>query len=100
MNQIECTFKLAYTSNTFSKVVDVNMSPYDLKNYILTNVNQSMELTDFDIIIAGTTLGERNPPIDCNNRNINILTLSRDIICNNHIAFYIKPISSNIPLVN
>jgi len=94
MNNIECTFKLAYTCNKFDKVIDINISPYDLKNCIRPIVSNRMGLNDFKIIIAGTILNEENVPLDCSIRNINILSLV-GIIYNNHIAFYIKPLGNN-----
>jgi hypothetical protein len=56
MNNIECTFKLAYTCNVITKIIDVNISPYDLKNIIRPDVNDQMELTEFKIIIYETIL--------------------------------------------
>lgn len=94
MNNIECTFKLAYTCNVITKVIDVNISPYDLKNIIRPVVNDQMELTEFKIIIAGTDLGEDNIDIDCNLSDVNISSLVGTIY-NNHISFYIKPIYIN-----
>jgi hypothetical protein len=94
MNNIECTFKLAYTCNVITKVIDVNISPYDLKNIIRPAVNDQMELTEFKIIIAGTDLGEDNIDIDCNLRDVNISSLVGTIY-NNHIPFYIKPVYNN-----
>lgn len=94
MNNIECTFKLVYTCNVFTKVIDTSMSPYDLKNHITSNVNNQMGLIHFKIIIAGTELGENNIPLDCSIRNVNILSLVGKIY-NNHIAFYIKQIDNN-----
>jgi hypothetical protein len=94
MNNIECTFKLAYTCNVITKVIDVNISPYDLKNIITPNVNSQMGLTEFKIIIAGTDLGEDNVDLDCNISDVNISSLV-GTIHNNHIPFYIKPLYSN-----
>lgn len=94
MNNKECTFKLAYTCNVFTKIIDVNISPYDLKNIIRQAVNDQMELTEFKIIIAGTDLGEDNIDLDCNLSDVNISSLVGTIY-NNHIPFYIKPVYNN-----
>lgn len=94
MNNIECTFKLVYTCNVFTKMIDTSMSPYDLKNHITSNVNNQMGLIHFKIIIAGTELGENNIHLDCTIRNVNILSLVGNIY-NNHIAFYIKQIDND-----
>ena len=94
MNNKECTFKLAYTCNVFTQIIDVNISPYDLKNIIRQAVNDQMELTEFKIIIAGTDLGEDNIDLDCNLSDVNISSLVGTIY-NNHIPFYIKPVYNN-----
>ena len=98
MNYINCTFKLAYTCNTFSKLINLNISPYHFKNIIKSNINSSLrintDLIDFNIILAGTNLGENNLPINCNIRNLSISSFIGKIY-NNHVAFYIKLINNN-----
>jgi len=94
MNNIQCTFKLAYTCNVFTKIIDVYISPYDLKNIITSDVNNQMRLTEFKIIIGGTDLGEDNIDLDCNISDVSISSLVGTIY-NNHIPFYIKPVYNN-----
>jgi hypothetical protein len=92
MIQIECTFKLAYTATTFVKIIDITISPYDLKSQIQNDVLENMGLDDFNIILAGTRRAENNDPIDCNIRNKSIALLVGRIT-NQRIVFYIKPIN-------
>ena len=94
MNYINCTFKLAYTCITFTKIININISPYHLKNKIKSNVKSIMNLNNFNIILAGTKLGENNIPLNCNLKNIKISSLINKIY-NNNISFYIKIINNN-----
>ena len=91
----ECTFKQVYTSITFNKFIDLRQSPYDIKNSIKNEVLQYMGVHDFDIILSGTDLREDNNPIDCNIFSTSLLSICRDSIYDNHVAFYIKPIYNN-----
>ncbi len=85
---VNCTFKLAYTCSTFSKNIDFNISPNQLKELIKNDVLTIMNVTHFNIILAGTERSEENDPLDCSNDNRSL----ESIIINygSSCAFYIK----------
>jgi hypothetical protein len=88
-----------YTDISFEKLININVSPYDLKNQISTDVNQIMGINNFNIILAGTPLYENNNPINCNIKDINILEFVGEI-SNNCIPFYIKSNTNDNRYIN
>ena len=92
---IKCTFKLAYTCNTFSQSVNfnLNLSTKDLKELIKNDVMSHMNIVNFNIILAGTQQGEENDPLDCTIDNVALRSIIP--IYGNTCAFYIK--ESGVP---
>ena len=85
---INCTFKLAYTCNTFSRKINFNCSIKKLKELIKNDVLSHMNVTNFNIILAGTQLGEKNDPLDCAIDNVILSNLIP--LYGNTCTFYIK----------
>jgi hypothetical protein len=91
---INCTFKLAYTCNTFSRNIDFNYSTKNLKEIVKNDVLSHMNISNFNIILAGTEYGEENDPLDCTIDNVvlySIIPLYSDTC-----AFYIKESSREL----
>ncbi len=91
---INCSFKLAYTTNTFTKNICGDVTLNKLKEIIKNDVERVMGLTNFNIILAGTKYAEKNNPLDCTNDIITINFISRNN--NKTCSFYIKPAEENI----
>jgi hypothetical protein len=85
---INCTFKLVYTCNTFSRKINFNCSIKKLKELIKNDVLSHMNVTNFNIILAGTQLGEKNDPLDCAIDNVILSNLIP--LYGNTCTFYIK----------
>jgi hypothetical protein len=90
-----CTFKLVYDGRYFEKVINLNLSPLNIKNNIKSNVLDCMQLEEFDIIIGRTPLKEKNNPINCDIITPLLSLIDTDDIANNNILLYIKPIVKN-----
>ena len=88
---INCTFKLAYTCNTFSRKINFNCSIKKLKELIKNDVLSHMNITNFNIILAGTQHGEKNDPLDCTINNVKLSNLIP--LYGNTCTFYIKELS-------
>lgn len=95
---INCTFKLAYTSTSFTKSISSTVTLKKLKDLIKNDVLITMNASSFNIIVAGTRLKEENYPLDCTSDSITLDLINRSL--NSSCVFYIKKIDTQINNTN